>query len=178
MADGARDDVEHHGQREAEAQHPAKHHQDHFEPVERSPFQVMLPLQHQFVRDGHSSLFPSSQIKLAIGVGKAFGLPSLRTVRAVFPHTALQLLVSSSGMSRVCKGCCKGEQSLIREESVRPSLMVGFASSEPGPLVLLAQDGTQPPSNETIKVAKLEWRGVFEVTEPSPQRRVEIRDDP
>jgi hypothetical protein len=31
-----------------------------------------------------------------IGVGKAFGLPSLRTVRAVFPHTALQSLVSSS----------------------------------------------------------------------------------
>jgi hypothetical protein len=25
----------------------------------------MLPLQHQFVRDGHSSLFPSSQIKLS-----------------------------------------------------------------------------------------------------------------
>src|SRR6266478_1716713 len=25
-----------------------------------------------------------------IGVGKAVGLPSLRTVRAVFPHTALQ----------------------------------------------------------------------------------------
>src|SRR5712691_768507 len=65
MADGTRDDVEHHGQREYEAQHPANHHQDHFEPVERSPFQVMLPLQHQFVRDGHSSLFPSSWIKLS-----------------------------------------------------------------------------------------------------------------
>jgi hypothetical protein len=31
-----------------------------------------------------------------IGVGKALGLPSLRTARAVFPHTALQSLVSSS----------------------------------------------------------------------------------
>jgi hypothetical protein len=29
-----------------------------------------------------------------IGVGKAFGLPSLRTVQAVFPHTALQSMVS------------------------------------------------------------------------------------
>ncbi len=36
---------------------------------------------------------------MGIGVGKAFGLPSLRTVRAVLPHTALQLLVSSSGVS-------------------------------------------------------------------------------
>src|SRR5258708_37848152 len=81
-------------------------------------------------------------------------------------------------MSRVFKRCCKGEQSLVREEGVRPSLMVGFASSEPGPLVLLAQDGTQPPPNETIKVAELEWCGVLEIAEPSPQRRVEIPDDP
>src|ERR1700724_3624382 len=81
-------------------------------------------------------------------------------------------------MSRVFKGCCKGEQSLVREEGVRPSLMGGFASSEPGPLVLLAQDGSQPPPNETIKVAELEWCGVLEIAEPSPQRRIEIRDDP
>ena len=32
-----------------------------------------------------------------IGVGKAINLPSLRTVHAVFPHTALQLAVSISG---------------------------------------------------------------------------------
>src|ERR1700726_353526 len=81
-------------------------------------------------------------------------------------------------MSRVVKRCCKGEQSLVREEGVRPSLVVVFASSEPGPLVLLAQDGTQPPPNETIKVAELEWCGVLEIAEPSPQRRVDIRDDP
>ena len=81
-------------------------------------------------------------------------------------------------MSRVFKRCCKGEQSLIREEGVGPSLMVGFASSEPGPLVLLAQDGAQPTPNETVKVAELEWCGVLEIAEPSPQRRVEIRDNP
>ena len=34
---------------------------------------------------------------LEIGVGKAINLPSLRTVHAVFPHTALQLAVSISG---------------------------------------------------------------------------------
>jgi hypothetical protein len=35
-----------------------------------------------------------------------------------------------------------------------------------------------PPPNETIKVAELEWCGVLEIAEPSPQRRIEIRDDP
>jgi hypothetical protein len=53
MADGSRDNVEHDRQREAEAQQPAKHHQDQFELVERPPFQMTLPLQHQFVGDGH-----------------------------------------------------------------------------------------------------------------------------
>ena len=53
MADGAGDDVAGDRQREAEAQHAAQDHQHQFEPVERSPFQVMLALQHQFVGDGH-----------------------------------------------------------------------------------------------------------------------------
>jgi hypothetical protein len=56
-------------------------------------------------------------------------LPSLRTVRAIFPHTALQSLVSSSGVPRVFKGCVKGEQPLSREEGIRPSPVVSFASS-------------------------------------------------
>ena len=34
-----------------------------------------------------------------IGVGKALRLPSLRTARAVFPHTALRLEVSTSGLN-------------------------------------------------------------------------------
>src|SRR6266478_1814638 len=53
MAEGPRDDVSRHRQRETEAQHATEDHQDQFEPVERSPFQVTLPLQHQFVGDGH-----------------------------------------------------------------------------------------------------------------------------
>jgi hypothetical protein len=36
---------------------------------------------------------------------EGFTLPALRTVRAVFPHTALQLVVSSSGVSRFGPGC-------------------------------------------------------------------------
>ena len=42
-------------------------------------------------------------------------LPSLRTVRAVLPHTALQSLVSSSGVSRLLEGCATGEQPSSRE---------------------------------------------------------------
>ena len=53
MTDGPRDDVAGHKQREAETQHAANDHQCQFEPVERLPFQMTLPLQHQFVGDGH-----------------------------------------------------------------------------------------------------------------------------
>jgi hypothetical protein len=35
-----------------------------------------------------------------IGVGKGETLPALRTVHAVLPHTALQSVVSSSGLAR------------------------------------------------------------------------------
>jgi hypothetical protein len=59
MTDGARDDVEHDREREPETQQPAQHHQDQLEPVERPPFQVMLPLQHQFVGDGHPQALPA-----------------------------------------------------------------------------------------------------------------------
>ena len=59
VADGPRDDVEHHRKREAETQHAAEHHQDQFELVERAPFQVTLPLQHQFVGDGIVTRHPA-----------------------------------------------------------------------------------------------------------------------
>src|SRR5882724_8216425 len=89
----------------------------------------------------------------SIGVGKAVGLPSLRTVRAVFPHTALQSLVSSSGVSRSFPGCAKGEQPVSREEGVGPALMVGLASSDAGALFLLAQDGAQASADEAAEDA-------------------------
>ena len=46
---------------------------------------------------GQISLF--EQRSSWIGVGKALRLPSLRTARAVFPHTALRLEVSTSGLN-------------------------------------------------------------------------------
>ena len=61
---------------------------------------------------------------LCIGVGKGSPLPALRTVLAVFPHTALQSVVSSSGLARLHIGFMKGEKPLRREEGIRPVLMV------------------------------------------------------
>src|SRR5581483_10137038 len=91
-----------------------------------------------------SSLSPSSPFPVIprspIGVGKAC-LPALRTVRAVFPHTALQLLVSSSGVSRLLEGGAKGEQPMSSEEGIGPALVIGRASPDAGALLLLAQDG-------------------------------------
>ena len=45
--------------------------------------------------------------------------PSLRTVRAVLPHTALQSVVSSSGLACQCMGLAHGEKSHLSKESFR-----------------------------------------------------------
>ena len=66
-------------------------------------------------------------------------LPSLRTVRAVFPHTALQSVVSSSGVSRSKPGWVKREQPGPREEGIVPSFVVFKAAANAGPLFPLPQ---------------------------------------
>src|SRR6185312_1387124 len=58
------------------------------------------------------------------GRGTAYAVPALRTVRAVFPHTALESVVSSSGLARQDTGCNHGEQPLSSEESIGPPQMV------------------------------------------------------
>src|ERR1700724_712114 len=64
------------------------------------------------------------------------------------------------------------------EESVRPAPMVSLASSDAWTLVLLAHDGAQTSAHEAVEDAVQSWRGMFEVTKPSPKHRVEIADDP
>ena len=56
-------------------------------------------------------------------------LPALRTVRAVLPHTALQSVVSSSGLARLHTGFMKGEKPMRREERIWPALMILVAST-------------------------------------------------
>src|SRR5215468_6011399 len=53
----------------------------------------------------------------SIGSGTALAVPALRTVRAVLPHTALQSVVSSSGLARRHKDA-KGEQPICREKAL------------------------------------------------------------
>ena len=65
-----------------------------------------------------------------IGVGKTFSSPpALRTVHAVLPHTALQSVVSSSGLARLHTGFMKGEKPMCREECIWPALMVLMRST-------------------------------------------------
>src|SRR5919108_3507905 len=73
---------------------------------------------------------------LVIGVGKGFALPALRTVRAIFSHTALQSAVSSSRLSRRDPGRVKREQPLVCEEGRGPAPMVVPTEPEARPLLL------------------------------------------
>ena len=85
---------------------------------------------------------------------EGFRLPSLRTVRAVFPHTALQSVVSSSGLSRLPPSCVEGEQPSGGEESIGPSYPVFGGSAATGSFFLLAQHRSQPSSHEGVDVLR------------------------
>src|SRR5712691_3606739 len=104
-------------------------------------------------------------------------LPALRTVRAVFPHTALQSVVSSSGVSRVLPGRVKREQPGIGEEGVGPEAMVIASCSESGPMGLPAQDRPQPSADELVEHDERAGMRVLEVAEPAAQCPIEISDD-
>ena len=68
---------------------------------------------------------------LSIGVGKELNpLPALRTVRAVLPHTALQSLVSSSGVSRQRKGSAEGELPMSSEGPLAMGSLDAVASAD------------------------------------------------
>ena len=59
-----------------------------------------------------------------IGVGKAgfAGLPSLQTVRAVFPHTAFQSVVAGDGLIETKVGFAQTIQARFRKEVIRPAV--------------------------------------------------------
>ena len=58
------------------------------------------------------------------------GPPSLRTVRAVLPHTALQLMVlPRRGLNDLCTGCHQAEQPVFGKVFVGPFLMVAAPSA-------------------------------------------------
>ena len=60
-----------------------------------------------------------------IGVGKTgnSGLPSLQTVRAVFPHTAFQSVVACDGLIETKVGFAQTIQARFRKEVIRPAMI-------------------------------------------------------
>ena len=58
-----------------------------------------------------------------IGVEKATNLPSLQTVRAVFPHTAFQSRISSSGLTNHSMSFFHSEKSMLGEIRIWHKLM-------------------------------------------------------
>ena len=64
-------------------------------------------------------------------------LPSHRTVRAVLPHTALQKVVSSSGLARTTVGFIQGEKPKVSEVGIRPLAVVRVATPKSRAFILL-----------------------------------------
>src|SRR5215510_10852441 len=108
------------------------------------------------------------------GRGTALVVPALRTVRAILPHTALQSMVSSSGLARQLPGCRHGEQSLGREVLIGPALMILSTKSHARSLLLLSKDRPQPSPYQAIHPLKGVRMSVLEVVKPSAKRRIEI----
>ena len=77
-----------------------------------------------------------------IGVGKGEALPALRTVHAVLPHTALQSVVSSSGLARQNVGITHDEKPPFSEENIWPLPMITISFARTRPLFLLAQNSS------------------------------------
>src|SRR6516165_3704401 len=64
------------------------------------------------------------------GREEVWPLPALRTVRAVLPHTALQSLVSTSGVSRRRKGSATGEPPMRSEGALAMCSLDAVASAD------------------------------------------------
>ena len=66
----------------------------------------------------------------------------------------------------------------MSEEGIWPALMIGSAATGAGAFFLLSQERAQTSSNKAVENGEQGWRGMFEILEPAPQRRVEVGDDP
>jgi hypothetical protein len=80
------------------------------------------------------SILPASsgtwELDNSIGVGAGVSRPSLRTVQAVFPHTALRSVVlPRRGLTYRGSGCCQAIQPVLGKEGVRPALVICPTSS-------------------------------------------------
>ena len=93
--------------------------------------------------------------------------PSLRTVRALLTHTALQSTVSPSGLTRYIGslGFFHIEKTHTREEFIW-NFKIAPSSSKGPFLVLPLYDCSEPSSHETVKRAKCVLSHVLKVAIP------------
>jgi hypothetical protein len=98
-------------------------------------------------------------------------------VRAVLPHTALQSVVSSSGLARQLPGCMHGEQSLGREEFIGPALMIISTNSHARSLLMLSQHRPQPSPYKAVHPLKGVRMTMLEIVKPATKRRIQVGDD-
>ena len=95
-----------------------------------------------------------------IGVGKSLRPPLPPNRTCGFPAYGSPVGgLSSSGRSRVEPSYVKSEQPGFREKGLWPLSMVCEASSKTGALVLLTQDGAQPPPGHTVEFFRMHGDG-------------------
>jgi len=99
-------------------------------------------------------------------------LPALRTVRAVLPHTALQSVVSSSGLTRQYVSFAHGEKPTFSEKGIWPQPVIFTSFARTWPLLMFAQDGSQATANKTVKGTERIMMSVLEVSKPAFDGRI------
>ena len=99
-------------------------------------------------------------------------LPSLRTVRAVLPHTALQSVVSSSGSTRQYVSFAHGEKPTFSEKGIWPQPVIFTSSTRIWPLLMFAQNGSQATAYEAVEGAERVMMSVLEVSKPASYGRI------
>ena len=116
------------------------------------------------------------QLSQPIGVGKSgcAGLPSLRTVRAVFPHTALRLVVALKGLNVFRVGCPQTSETTLCEVGIRP------ASSATQPLrvasMTLQKLTSQTLADHPVVLVEDVPRAVTKVVEPARRHAIDLLD--
>src|SRR3989304_5983265 len=106
-----------------------------------------------------------------------FGLPSLRTGLADFPHPALRLMVLPlRGLTDQDMGRCQVEQPLLGKVGIRPAVMVRSSSSSTASLSF-AEDTPQTHTDPAVECGEGAAVAVLEVFKPATQRAVDIGHD-
>jgi hypothetical protein len=98
-------------------------------------------------------------------------------VQAVLPHTALQSVVSSSGLACPPIGFMESEKPLSSKESIRPALMSLQGTTQARTFNPLAQERPEASTDKPIDVAKRREPRMFDVAKPPPEERMEFGND-